>query len=173
MDFHLLKAVIRALLHNEPEAEFPAPATLEFTEPTLLPGELGLDRFRAFALAFLGSAWPKDVEPILEYLASLERWDDYVDLDDQNLLPTERSIVVQKLAGRLQIPLTERQAARFIAYDQIKGRNPYGIEWFRLAQLDPDLRPIFDVHFMYRSTDSANFTCYCGQLVAEYEPQRR
>lgn len=123
---------------------------------------------RAFARGFMVRTWPSDVTPILEYLARLERWDDYVDLDDRDLLPTERSIVVQELARRLDIPMTARQAARFTAYEQLKEDNPHGIEWFRLAQFDPDLKPIYDVHFMYRSTD-ADFSRFCDRLVAEYE----
>ncbi len=169
MDLRRLKTILECFFLKGPEEDHHTPANLTFTVPTQRPGALGVDMMRALASCFLGSAWPNEVTPILEHLARLELWDDYVDLDDQELLPSERSLVGQRLARRLNMSMTAQQAARFIAYLQVKEASPHGIEWFRLAQFDPDLKPIYEAHMMYGPTDSLDYSRFCDQLVAEYE----
>lgn len=155
-------------IRGTPGIEQCTPPTLSFSEPTL---RTTLDSlvFHVLALAFVSDVDPGDAVPLLDLFATRQRWDDYVRLDDSELLPSERSVAIQRVASELCPGLTKRQAARYIAYRQVKGLSKYDLAWSKLASWDPDLKPFYAVSFMDEECDQEDFRALGAQLIAEFE----
>lgn len=163
----MLKRLIE-FLRGAPKGANPTRPVLVWTEPTR---RFSLDSgvLDVLALAHVAGVDATDVAPVLELLASQERWEDYVELDDKDLLPSERSQVIQRLVSDICPELTKRQAARYLAYKQVRGLAKFDFDWWNLAGWDPDLRQISSVSFIDDEHERMEFRALTSQLCDEYE----